>query len=91
VFHLIQLLLNLLLKIDGDLPDNSRLAGTIFIGGLWLLLIAKIFPQQLGRWPDGCLWVGWICVGLATFMVVRRKMRNWQGKDRKSNASAILR
>jgi len=33
VFHLIQLLLNLLLKIEGELPDNSRFAGSIFIGG----------------------------------------------------------
>jgi hypothetical protein len=32
MFHLIQLLLNLLLKIDGELPDNARLVGSIFIG-----------------------------------------------------------
>jgi len=36
-----QLLLKLLLKIEGQLPDNPRLAGSVFIGGMWLPLIAK--------------------------------------------------
>jgi hypothetical protein len=31
-------LLNILLKAEGELPDNSRLAGSFFIRGAWLLL-----------------------------------------------------
>jgi len=84
VLHLIQLLLNLLLKVEGELPDNSRLVGSIFIGGMWLLLIAKLFPQQLGYCMDWCLWAGWICVGLLTFMVVRRKIRNWRARAQRA-------
>jgi phosphatidylglycerophosphate synthase len=77
--------------MDGELPDNTRLVGSILIGGVWLLLIAKLFSPQLGRWSDWCLWAGWICVGLAIFMVVRRKIRRWQGKGRKSSVSTISR
>lgn len=91
MFHLLQLLLNLLLKAEGELPDNSRLAGSFFIGGIWLLLVAELFPHLLGPWREWCLWAGWICVGLAAFMVVRRKIRNWQGKGTKRRSSMLSR
>lgn len=91
MIHLIQLLLQLLLRVDGELPDNSRLAGSLFIGGVWLLLIAKLFPRQLGPWLDWCLWTGWICVGLATFMFVRRKIWIWRGTGATKKGSTILR
>jgi len=38
MFHVIQLLLKLLLQVEGELPDNSRLVGSVFIGGVWLIL-----------------------------------------------------
>jgi hypothetical protein len=91
VLHLIQLLLNLLLKIERDLPDNSRLTGSVFIGSTSLLLIAKLFPQQLGRWLEWGMWTGWICIGLTTFMFTRRKIRKWQGKGPRRGTSMILR
>ncbi len=69
MFHLLQLLLKLLLQVEGELPDNSRLASSIFIGGVWLILIAEIFPRQLGPWRDWCFWGGWICAGLAAFLI----------------------
>jgi fatty acid desaturase len=81
--------LNLLLKIEGDLPDNSRLTSSIFIGGVWLILIAAFFPQQLGLWREWCVWGGWICVGLAAFLFVRRKIWKWRGKPPKRGSSAI--
>ena len=90
MFHLIQLLLNLLLKVDRELPDNSRLTGSIFIAGVWLVLIAELFPGQLGLWRDWCYWGGWSCIGLAGFLLVRRKIWRWQKRQPKRNASAIL-
>jgi hypothetical protein len=91
VFHLLQLLLKILLKAEGELPENSRLASSFFIGGAWLLLVTQLFPHQLGPWREWCLWAGWICVGLATFMFVRRKIRNWQGKGTKRRSSMLSR
>lgn len=80
MIHLIQLLLKLLLQVQSDLPDSSRLIGSILIGGAWLLLIAEIFPRQLGSWRVWCLWGGWICVGLGLFLLLRRQIWKWQGK-----------
>jgi hypothetical protein len=90
VFHLIQLLLNLLLKIEGELPDNSRLAGSILIGGVWFILVAELFPRQLGPWRDWCFWGGWIYVGLSAFLFIRRKIWKWQGRQAKRNPSTLL-
>lgn len=61
MFHLIQLLLKLLLQVEGDLPDNSRLVGSILIGGAWLILVAELFPDPLGVWRDWFLWVRLVC------------------------------
>ena len=91
MFHLIQILLKLLLKVDSELPDNSRLTGSIFIAGVWLILIAELFPQQLGPWRDWCYWGGWIGVGLALFLLLRRKTRKWQGKQPGRSPSALPR
>jgi hypothetical protein len=89
VFHVIQLLLKLLLQVEGELPDNSRLASSIFIGGAWLILIAEIVPRQLGPWRDWCFWGGWICVGLAAFLFIRRKIWKWLGRQPKRNPSML--
>jgi hypothetical protein len=47
VFHLLQLLLKILLKAEGEPSDNSRLASSFFIGGAWLLLVTQLFPIGL--------------------------------------------
>jgi len=84
VFHLIRLLLKLLLKIEGEFPDNARLAGGIFIGGMWLLLMPGYFLNSLGSgWIGASGQVGFAWVFL-TFMVVRRKIRNWQARAQRA-------
>lgn len=87
MFHLIQLLLKLLLQVEGDLPDNSRLVGSILIGGAWLILVAELFPDPLGVWRDWFLWVGWFAVGLALFLLLRRQVWKCQGGAPKRNRS----
>jgi len=47
VFHVIQLLVKLLLHVEGSYQTNSRLASSIFIGGVWLILIGQFSPSAL--------------------------------------------
>lgn len=68
MFHLLQLLVKLVLNLERDLQDNTKLVGSLLIGGLWLLLLAAIFPAQLGIWREWFIWGGWILVGLAAFL-----------------------
>jgi hypothetical protein len=82
VFHLFQLLVKLLLHLERDIQDNTKLVGSLLIGGLWLLLLAEIFPVSLGIWRDWFVWGGWILVGLAAFLFVRRKIWQWRGRNR---------
>jgi hypothetical protein len=89
VFHFLQLLLKLVLKVDEELPDNSRLASSILIGGAWLILIAELFRRQLGLWRDWCFWGGWICVVFALFLFLRRLIWKWQGKQPKRSHSMM--
>jgi hypothetical protein len=91
MFHLVQLLVRLLLKVEGELPDNSRLVGSIFIGGIWPILVADLFPRQLGPWREWFLWGGWLCVGTAAFLILRRKVRGWQNGQSKRSPYTILR
>jgi hypothetical protein len=75
VFDLIHFLLKLLLKMEESVQDNTKLVGSLLIGGLWFLLAAEIFPKPLGSWCGGIVWAGWILIGLAVFLLVRRKIR----------------
>jgi len=90
VFHIIQFLVSLLLKTERELPDNSRLTGSIFIAGALLLIVAELFPGKLGPWREWCYWAGWSGVGLAVFLFLRRKIWKWQGGQTKRNPSLIL-
>ena len=80
--HLLQFLVKLLLNLERDLQDNSKLVGSLLIGGLWLLLLAEVFPTQLRIWREWFVWGGWILVGLAVFLFVRRKIWVWSGRNR---------
>jgi len=56
--------------------------GSLVLGGLWLLLLAQIFPKQLGIWREWFVWIGWILVGPAILLFVRRKIWVWSGRKR---------
>jgi hypothetical protein len=79
VLHLLQLLVKVLLNLERGVADNSKLVGSLLIGGLWLLFLAWIFAAPLGDWRDCFFWSGWILIGLAAFLFVRRKLWAWQG------------
>lgn len=51
--HLLQLLVKVLLNLERDVQDNSKLVGSLLIGGSWLLFLAGIFPMQLGSGEIG--------------------------------------
>ena len=91
MIHLLQLLLKLGLNLDRDLQDNTKLVGSLLIGGLWLLLLAAIFPAQLGIWREWFIWGGWILVGLAAFLFVRRKIWKWRGQGRIARRRSLFR
>lgn len=82
MIHLIQLLVKLLLHAERDIKDNTKLVGSLAIAGLWLLLLAELFPAQLGLWRDWFDWAGWILIGLAFFLFARRKFWMWSGRNR---------
>jgi hypothetical protein len=82
VVHLIQFLVKLLLNLERDIQDNSKLVGSLLIGGLWFLLLAEVFSRQLGVWRDWFVWCGWILIGLAIFLFARRKIWVWTGRNR---------
>jgi hypothetical protein len=89
--HLLQLLVKLLLNVERDLKDNSKLVGSLLIGGVWLILFAEIFPTQLGVWREWFIWSGWILVGLAAFLFVRRKIWAWRGRSRVTRRGSLFR
>lgn len=91
MFHLLQLLVKLVLNLERDLQDNTKLVGSFLIGGLWLLLLAAIFAAQLGIWEEWFIWGGWILVGLAAFLFVRRKIWEWRGQDRIARRHSLFR
>jgi hypothetical protein len=82
VIHLLQFLVKLLLNLEREIQDNSKLVGSLLIGGLWLLLLADLFPAQLGIWREWFIWSGWILIGMAVFLFVRRKIWVWRGRNR---------
>ena len=58
---MLHLILQLLLGLERQVPDNSRLASSLLILGAWFLLITEFFPRLAGpwtgwRWQDGSLW-----------------------------------
>jgi hypothetical protein len=81
VIHLLQFLVKLLLNLEREIQDNSKLVGSLLIGGLWLLLLADLFPAQLGIWREWFIWSGWILIGMAVFLFVRRKIWVWRGRN----------
>ncbi len=89
--HLLQLLVKLLLNLEQEVQDNSKLVGSLLIGGLWLLLLAQIFPGQLGSWQYGFVLAGWILVGMAAFLFVRRKIWRWRVLSRAHGRGALFR
>jgi hypothetical protein len=74
------LILQLLLGLERALPDNSRLAGSLFVLGAWLLLAAEFLPSLTGRWRDRVVLVGWCLVGVAAYIYLRGKLNNWKTK-----------
>jgi hypothetical protein len=82
VIHLLQFLVKVLLNLERDLQDNTKLVGSLLIGGVWLLLLAQVFPAQLGIWRGWFVWGGWILMGLAVLLFVRRKIWVWRGRNR---------
>jgi hypothetical protein len=91
VVHLLQLLVKLLLNVERDLKDNSKLVGSLLIGGVWLILFVEIFPTQLGIWREWFIWRGWILVGLAAFLLVRRKIWAWRGRRGSTRRGSLFR
>jgi hypothetical protein len=83
--ELIKLLLKLILHVDSGVRDNTRLAGSILIGGAWLVLVAVLFPRQLGEWRGWFYWGGFGFTGLALFLVVRRRIRRGQPVKRRTS------
>jgi len=81
VIHLLQFLLKLLLNLEREIQDNSKLVGSLLIGSLWLLLLAELFPAQLGIWREWFVWSGWILIGMAVFLFVRRKVWVWRVRN----------
>jgi hypothetical protein len=91
VVHLLQLLVKLLLNLDQEVQDNSKLVGSLLIGGLWLLLLAQIFPAPLGSWQYAFVLGGWILAGMATFLFVRRKIWRWRVLSRARGRGSLFR
>ena len=82
MIHLVQFLVKVLLNFERDLQDNTKLVGSLLIGGFWLLVLARVFPAQLGIWREWFVWGGWILIGLAIFLFVRRRIWIWSGRTR---------
>jgi len=87
--ELIKLLIKLILHLDSGLRDNTRLAGSILISGAWLVLVAVLFPRQLGEWRSWFYWGGFGLTGLALFLVARRRIG--RGQPVKRGTSLLMR
>ncbi len=84
VWHLLQLLLNVILKLEGRQQDNSRLVGSLIIAGIWLLLVANFVPALTTLWRDWLRIGGWFLLALAVYMYLRRKF--WRCKAERAAA-----
>lgn len=87
--ELIKLFLKLILHVDSGLRDNTRLAGSILIGGAWLVLVAVLFPHPLGEWRSWFYWGGYGLVGLGLFLLARRRLG--RGRPVKRGTSLLIR
>jgi hypothetical protein len=77
---MLYLILQLLLRLEREVPDNSRLAGSLFMLGAWFLLIAEFFPRLAGPWRNWLALAGWFFAGVAVYIYLRRKFGQWKGK-----------
>jgi hypothetical protein len=83
--ELIKLLLKLMVHVDGGLRDNTRLAESVLIGGAWVILVAVLFPRQLGEWRSWFYGGGGSLLALGLLLVARRKV--WEGRGRPAKRS----
>ena len=89
--HLLQFLIKLLINLERDLKDNSKLVGSLLIGGVWLIFFAEVFRPKLGIWREWFIWSGSILVGLAAFLFLRRKIWAWRGQSRAARRGSLFR
>jgi hypothetical protein len=78
VWHVFQILISVILKLEGRQQDNSRVVGSLLIAGIWLLLIAKFVAGLAELWRDWLMIAGYFLLGLAAFMYLRRKFWRWK-------------
>jgi hypothetical protein len=90
VVHLLQFLIKLLINLERDLKDNSKLVGSLLIGGVWLIFFAELFRTKLGIWREWFIWSGSILVGLAAFLFFRRKIWAWRGQSRVARRGSLF-
>jgi hypothetical protein len=57
--------------------EDSRIAGSLLVGGFWFVIAAALFGHQLGASREWLLWGGWIAVALGIYLLARRKARKW--------------
>jgi hypothetical protein len=79
---MLHLILQLLLGLERQVPDNSRLASSLFILGAWFLLIAEFFPRLAGPWRDWLTLAGWFFAGVGVYIYLRRRLWKWKAKRR---------
>jgi hypothetical protein len=91
VWHVFQLLLNIILKLEGKQQDNSRLLGSLFIGGIWLLLVANFAQGLTALWRDWLGIGGWFLLGLGAYMYLRRKLWHWKAERAAARNTSINR
>jgi len=80
-----------LFALDRELPDNTKLSGSLFLAGLWLLFLATVFPSALGEWRFAVIWTGWTLVGLAFVLFARQKLKNRRQQNKLGNHSSLRR
>ncbi|HKV24620.1 MAG TPA: hypothetical protein VJN93_08520 [Candidatus Acidoferrum sp.] len=70
------------------MQDNTKLVGSLFLGGVWLLLLTWIFPAPFGSWLEDFVLAGWVLIGIASFLFLRRKFGKSPGRGiaRKPNS-----
>jgi len=76
MIHLLQLLLKLVASIEEGRED-TRIAESLLIVGIWFVLAATLFAEKLGEWRERLLWTGSVAVGVGAFLLIRRKARKW--------------
>jgi hypothetical protein len=81
-----------LLKLIAGIEDgreNSRIAGSLLVGGIWFAVAASLFGSQLGASREWLLWGGWIAIGLGIYLLARRKMNRWRPETRRPRRRVI--